>query len=131
MGQDRKFISVRMYTSTMPAEVSEDCDAGSGLHFTQSDLGGSRFSVRSKRECYQSDRLLLYPDRVHFGITLWYQIIAVGIYISAIWINIDNWKSWLLFLLALSIGVAKLIKIVWPHLITKAREYWREDDTIS
>lgn len=114
MGQDRKYISVRLYTESIPEEVPQDTEAGTDIYYSKRDLGNSRFSIRAKSELFKSDRLFLSDYGRYSYISLLCQIVAVGIFLTAIWDNISNWKGIVLFVMGCFIGILAVIKLIWP-----------------
>lgn len=131
MAKSTYFVSVRMYTEPGKPDITDDPSANTLIHGSANSLGVSDIIIRAKRQQFSDSRLYLPRGDSKSYLLLSTHAVLTSIYIAAIWVNISNWKSNVLFGLALAYIGYQIWEKFWPLLMDKARAYWRDDETIN
>src|SRR3954470_22043286 len=101
MEQKRKFISVHMYLQPDKPEIEEGVSSDDTF-FGWSDSVGDSYLVRTSKRNQWRDSRLHVPRRNTLPLLLLFSnTVGCMIYAAAIWCNISNWKSSVLFVLAI------------------------------
>lgn len=113
MGNHKRYVSVRLYPSDNP-KVAEGVETPNDVCYSQMDVGNNSLVFRSRREQHYDSGLLVLRSSSCDYFNLLYQTTGVAVLISAVWLNVGNWKANVLFGLAVFFLLMKIWKLLQP-----------------